>query len=67
MYSSLARFVLLYRDLDWSARVEGLYTQIAFCCRYGNQDMEKVERWPAFKRRIMTRMLTKLIKIEHKD
>lgn len=59
--------MLLYRDIDWEQRIEGLYTQIAFCCRYGNQDMEKVERWSAYKRQLMTRMLTKLIKIEYKD
>lgn len=47
--------------------MESVYTQVAFCCRYGNQDMEKVERWPAHKRSLMTRMLTKLIKLEYKD
>ena len=41
--------------------------QVAFCCRYGNQDLEKVERWSSFKRRLMTKALTKLIKIEYKD
>lgn len=59
--------MLLYRDLDWEQRVESLYTQIAFCCRYGNQDMEKVERWGKARRRLMTRALTKLIKAEYKD
>lgn len=59
--------MLLYRDLDWEQRVEGLYTQIVFCCRYGNQDMEKVERWTASKRKRMTAALTKLIKLEYKD
>lgn len=59
--------MLLYRDLDWEQRIEGLYMQVAFCCRYGNQDLEKVERWSSFKRRLMTKALTKLIKIEYKD
>lgn len=66
-YGSLARYVLLYRDLDWEQRVESLYTQIAFCCRYGNQDLEKVERWSASKRKLLTKTLTKLIKLEYKD
>ena len=59
--------MLLYRDLDWEQRIEGLYMQVAFCCRYGNQDLEKVERWSASKRKRMMAALTKLIKLEYKD
>jgi hypothetical protein len=59
--------LLLYRDMDWHLWVERTYEEVCFVARYGNQDIEKVERWPRRKRQLVMRGLTKLIKIEYKD
>lgn len=53
--------------MDWHLLVERTYREVAFVARYGNQDIEKVERWSKRKRRLVMRALTELIKIEYKD